>query len=141
MGSGKRFTLMLVIAMSAIFTQGLAQSVVEATAIAEVVEVLKATEVNSLNFGKFTPVEEGGKIAITPNGVRISRGTVMLGTGEYNAASFRLYSEPEAVVSLVLPQTSTALINTVTGNQILVDNWTTNKLVSKIMSLILQMGL
>jgi hypothetical protein len=140
MGSGKRFTLILVIAMSAILTQGFAQSVVEATAVAEVVDVLKATEVNSLNFGKFTPEEEGGEITITPNGVRISRGTVILGSGEYNAASFRLYGEPEAVVSLVLPQTSTALINTVTGKQMLVDNWTTNELVNNMMSLVLTNG-
>lgn len=119
---------------------GTAQSVLEATVTAEVVDILNVAEINSLNFGRFAPEEEGGEITITPEGVRTSKGTVVLSSGEFNAATFRIHGTPDAVVSVLLPQSSIPLINPVTGKEMLIESWTASDLVSESKSVVLGNG-
>ena len=106
-------------------TQGRSQASVTATATAEVIEALRAAEVAALNFGRFSPETAGGEIRITPDGVRMSQGTVTLSGGRYNPASFQLAGQSDATVTINLPQTSTILTNLSTGKTMEVYRWET----------------
>ncbi len=141
MRSGKIGLTVIVLAVINLTTGGLyAQSSVEATAIAEVVDVLKASEVHSLNFGKFTPEEQGGEIIITPDGVRRSNGTVSLSGGIFNPASFQLFGQPDAPVSILLPQSTVVLTNSITGKQMEVYDWTIGGGISLMGTVVLTKG-
>jgi hypothetical protein len=109
---------------------GRSQASVTATATAEVIEALRAAEVAALNFGRFSPETAGGEIRITPDGVRMSQGTVMLSGGQYNPASFQLAGQSDATVTINLPQSSTILTNLSTGKTMEVVRWEANNVTS-----------
>ncbi len=80
--------------------------VVTATATAELVEVLSATEENQLNFGRFIAGESGGSIAIanTSAGTVNVTGTVAtIGGGAPSSASFSVTGRPSTEVTVTLP--------------------------------------
>ena len=69
-------------------SEAAAQANVSAHATAEVIQALTATETGQLNFGRFSPETSGGEVKVTPQGIRLSTGSVVLGAGLHNAASF-----------------------------------------------------
>jgi hypothetical protein len=101
----------------------IAQASVSAHATAEVIEALTATETSQLNFGRFSPETQGGKVILTPEGVRSTEGTVVLGGGEHNSASFYITGEYDATFSITLPTGSATLTNTVNAKTMLVSDW------------------
>jgi len=74
--SGQIILLLLVIALLAGLTifKANAQANVTAKARAEVIEAITATETAQLNFGRFSPDIQGGKIILSPQGVRSVEG-------------------------------------------------------------------
>jgi len=56
--------------------------------IAEIIPVYSATETSQLNFGRFSPGPQGGKIILTPQSTISVLGSVYKGSGSHNAASF-----------------------------------------------------
>ena len=100
-----------------------AQDEVNATATAEVIEALTTREMTQLNFGRFSPETEGGKIILTPDGVRTAVGTVNLAGGTHNAASFYITGQYEATFSITLPIEPAVLTNPKTNKTILVSEW------------------
>ena len=100
-----------------------AQSTVTATATAQVIAALTATETAQLNFGRFSPETQGGKVIIAPDGVLTSQGTVVLGGGAHNSASFYITGEYNATFSVVLPSGAATLTNTLNAKTMLVTDW------------------
>jgi hypothetical protein len=100
-----------------------AQDQVIATATAEVIEALSTQEINQLNFGRFSPETQGGKIILTPDGVRTAEGTVALAGGTHNSATFYITGQYEATFSINLPPGPAVLTNPETGKTILVSEW------------------
>ena len=125
----KKFFLLLsaVILLIAVPVQkARAQASVTAHATAEVIEALTANETAALNFGRFSPETNGGEIRLTPEGVRVSTGTITLNTGSYNQAKFYLTGHYEATVTIALPTTSTILTNSENGKTMEVTGWESN---------------
>ena len=100
-----------------------AQASVTAQAFAEVIAALTATETAQLNFGRFSPETQGGKIVLTPDGARTAQGTVVLGGGTHNSASFYITGEYDATFSITLPSGPTVLTNTLNARTMQVSDW------------------
>jgi len=91
--------------------------------VAEIVPVFTATETSQLNFGRFSPGPQGGKIILTPQSTVSVLGSVFKGTGIYNAASFYITGDQDAAFSISLPASSVILKHTVSAKTMIVDNW------------------
>jgi len=94
-----------------------------ATATAQVIASLTATETAQLNFGRFSPETQGGKVLLTPDGVRTTQGTVVLGGGSHNSASFYITGEYDATFSVTLPTGAATLTNILNSKTMLVTDW------------------
>jgi len=100
-----------------------AQASVTAQAFAEIIAALTATETAQLNFGRFSPETQGGKVVLTPDGVRTAQGTVVLGGGGHNSASFYITGEYDATFSITLPSGPIVLTNTINARTMKVSDW------------------
>lgn len=96
---------------------------ISATATAQIIAVLTATETSQLNFGKFSPETQGGKIILSPEGIRTTKGTVMLGGGSHNSGGFYITGEYDATFSIVLPSGPALLTNTLNAKTMSVTDW------------------
>ena len=100
-----------------------AQASVTAQAFAEIIAALTATETAQLNFGRFSPETQGGKVVLTPDGIRTAQGTVVLGGGAHNSASFYITGEYDATFSITLPSGPIVLTNTLNARTMKVSDW------------------
>ena len=100
-----------------------AQASVTAQAFAEIIAALTATETAQLNFGRFSPETQGGKVVLSPDGVRTAQGTVVLGGGSHNSASFYITGEYDATFSVTLPSGPAILTNTQNAKTMQVGEW------------------
>jgi len=100
-----------------------AQASVTAQAFAEIIAALTATETAQLNFGRFSPETQGGKVVLTPDGIRTAQGTVVLGGGAHNSASFYITGEYDATFSITLPSSPIVLTNTLNARTMKVSDW------------------
>lgn len=100
-----------------------AQASVTAQAFAEIIAALTATETAQLNFGRFSPETQGGKVVLTPDGARTAQGTVVLGGGGHNSASFYITGEYDATFSITLPSVPIVLTNTLNARTMKVSDW------------------
>lgn len=93
------------------------------TATAEIIEALTTREVSPLNFGRFSPETQGGKIILTPEGVRSVQGTVVLAGGTHSSASFYVSGQYEATFSVALPLGPVVLTNLQNEKTMIVSDW------------------
>lgn len=100
-----------------------AQASITAQAFAEVIEGLTATETSQLNFGRFAPQNQGGQVHISPQGVRNATGSLALGGGTFNPASFYLTGQKGASFSITLPSTPAVLTNVSSAKTMMVSQW------------------
>jgi hypothetical protein len=100
-----------------------AQTSVKATVSAEIVEALTTKETSQLNFGRFSPETQGGKVILTPDGVRTSLGTVVLAGGTHNSASFYVTGQYDATFSISLPSGPETLTNLQNDKTMVVSDW------------------
>ncbi len=119
-----RLIFSLLIFWVALVSEANAQVSVTATANAEVIEALTSTETAQLNFGRFSPETQGGKIILTPDGVRTAQGTVVLGGGTHNSASFYITGQYEATFSITLPSGPAILTNIQNNKTMEITDWT-----------------
>jgi len=99
------------------------QASVTSQATAEVIQALTASEGATLNFGKFSPENEGGEIRLSPDGNRTSVGRLILRGGSYNPAIFYLTGQSEFSINISLPSTPILLTNTEKGKTMEIKNW------------------
>lgn len=110
--------------LSGVFVQkGSAQASVSATATAQVIAALTATETAQLNFGRFSPETQGGLILLTPDGILTTQGTVITGGGAHSSASFYITGEYNATFTIVLPTGAAILTNTLNSKTMQVNGW------------------
>lgn len=100
-----------------------AQATVSAIATAEIIEALTTQETSQMDFGRFSPETEGGKVILTPDGVRSALGTVVLAGGTHNSASFYITGQYEATFSIALPVGPQLLTNLENDKTIQVSDW------------------
>jgi hypothetical protein len=91
--------------------------------IAEIIPVFSASETAQLNFGRFSPGPQGGKIILTPQNTISVLGSVFKGTGSFNAASFYLSGDADAAYSITLPDTPVLLTHTLDARTMTVEDW------------------
>ena len=100
-----------------------AQVTATGTATAEIIEALTTREISPLNFGRFSPETQGGKILLTPDGVRTVQGTVVLAGGTHSAASFYVSGQYEATFTIALPLGPVVLTNLQNEKTMIVSDW------------------
>lgn len=91
--------------------------------IAEIIPVFAASETSQLNFGKFSPGPQGGKIIITPESTVSVLGSVFKGPGTHNAASFYVTGDVDAAYSITLPSEPVLLKHVSTSKTMTIDSW------------------
>ena len=101
----------------------IAQDKITATVSAEIMEALTTKETAQLNFGRFSPETQGGKVVLTPDGTRTAQGTVVLAGGTHNSASFYITGQYEATFSIALPSGPETLTNLQNDKTMLVSDW------------------
>lgn len=109
------------------FTGSFAQvtSPVSATGqiIAEIIPVFSATETSKLNFGRFSPGPQGGKIILTPQSTISVQGSIFKGIGTQNAASFYVSGDADAAYSITLPDSPVILTHTTSAKTMTIEEW------------------
>jgi hypothetical protein len=91
--------------------------------IAEIIPVFSAVETSQLNFGRFAPGPEGGKIVLTPQSTISVMGSVFKGNGAFNAASFYVTGDADAAYSITLPSGPVVLKHASSAKTMLVEDW------------------
>ena len=91
--------------------------------IAEIIPVFSATETSQLNFGRFSPGREGGRIILTPQNTISVLGSVFKGTGAFNSASFYVSGDADAAYSISLPSDPVVLTHTSNAKTMLIEDW------------------
>jgi hypothetical protein len=117
-----RIILPLLLILSFTFT-AFSQASVSAQAFAEVVSALTAEETSQLNFGKFSPEVQGGKVIVTPEGVRSTSGSVIMSGGIANSGIFYITGTPDAAYSIQLPSGPAVLVHQNSSKTMEVSNW------------------
>jgi len=115
------FSLLILFALTA--TQAFAQVSATGHVIAEIIPVFTATETSQLNFGRFSPGPQGGKIILSPQGSVSVLGSIYKGTGMHNAASFYVTGDQDASFSITLPENPVILKHTSSPKTMTIDNW------------------
>ena len=90
---------------------------------AEIIPVFSATETSQLNFGRFSPGPEGGRIILTPQSTVSVLGSVFKGNGAFNAASFYVSGDADAAYSITLPASPVVLKHTSSAKTMLIEDW------------------
>ena len=104
-------------------TEAFAQVSATGHVIAEIIPVFTATETSQLNFGRFSPGPQGGKIILSPQGSVSVLGSIYKGTGMHNAASFYVTGDQDASFSITLPENPVILKHTTSPKTMTIDNW------------------
>jgi hypothetical protein len=100
------------------------QVTVTATAYTEIVPLATVKETVQLNAGRFSVLDDGGSITITPEGTRLANGSVILLDSPFSQGIFTLTSPESNSISVLLPKTPQFLFHTNSVNSIYLDNWT-----------------
>lgn len=104
----------------------LAQSVsVNATGYitAEVIPVFSASETAQLNFGRFSPGPQGGRLIITPQSTMSALGSVFPGFGTYNAGCFYVSGDSDATFTITLPDHPVVLKHNSSARTMIIEDW------------------
>lgn len=103
--------------------QGLSSVSATGHVLAEVIPVFSASETSQLNFGRFSPGPEGGKIILTPESTISVLGSIYRGPGMHNAASFYVSGDVDAAYSITLPEGPVILRHMSLAKTMVVDEW------------------
>ena len=117
-----RYILPLLVILS-FSSRAFSQASITAQAFAEVISALTATETSQLNFGKFSPEVQGGKVIVTPDGIRSTNGAVILSGGIAKSGIFYITGTPEAMFSIQLPNGPAVLTHQNSSKTMMVNNW------------------
>jgi Domain of unknown function (DUF4402) len=90
---------------------------------AEIVPMFSASETSPLNFGRFSPGAQGGKIIMTPQGTTSLQGSVFKAPGPFNAASFLITGDANIAYSISLPSSPILLTNLSNARSMVIENW------------------
>lgn len=113
----------IVVLLFLVMAKAGAQESITAQVFAEVIEALAANEDEALNFGRFSPGNNGGAIVVYPGGLRTVQGTVVTANGDYSPGRFMVSGAPGASLSIRLPENPAVLIHRKSGKTMQVKDW------------------
>lgn len=90
---------------------------------AEIIPVFAASEIAQLDFGRFSPGPQGGKIILSPQNTISVQGSVFIGIGSHNAAAFYVSGDEDASFSISLPGSPVILNHTLSEKSMAIENW------------------
>ncbi|HNY51954.1 MAG TPA: DUF4402 domain-containing protein [Bacteroidales bacterium] len=90
---------------------------------AEIIPVFSANEITRMNFGRFSPGPQGGRIVLSPQGTVSVQGSIVIGVGSHNAASFAVTGDEDASYSISLPTDPVLLRHTSSEKSMLIEEW------------------
>lgn len=90
---------------------------------AEIIPVFSAGENSQLNFGRFSPGPQGGKIILTPQSTLSVQGSIILGTGSHNAGSFYVTGDNNASYSISLPSEPVFIKHNASERSMVLEDW------------------
>lgn len=93
---------------------------------AEIISMYTATERAQMDFGRFSPGDQGGEIVLTPESTFSVLGSIYMGPGSRNAASFTVSGDVDAIFSISLPAVPVLLTHTSSARTMQVTNWVSN---------------
>jgi hypothetical protein len=97
---------------------------VTGTAYTEIVPLTTVREIVQLNVGRFSVLADGGSITISPEGTRVSKGSVLLLDGPFSQGAFSITGSESNSLSILLPTTPQFLYHSNSVNTIYLDKWT-----------------
>jgi len=115
--------LLFFIVVSRTYAQATLPASTTGHVIAEIIPVFSASETAQLNFGRFAPGPQGGKLILTPQSSISVLGSVYKGTGSYNAASFYVSGDVDAAYSISLPSSPVILTHTTSAKTMVIEEW------------------
>ena len=95
---------------------------------AEIIPVFSANEVTRMNFGRFSPGPQGGRIILTPQSTVSVQGSIVTGVGSHNAASFEVSGDEDAAFSISLPDDPVLLKHVSSEKSMLIEEWNSGPL-------------
>ena len=102
------------------------QITITGTAYTEIVPLATAKETVQLNFGRFSPETGGGSITVSPEGIRMTKNSVILLEGPFSQGTFTISGSENSSLSVLLPSTPQLLYHFNSSNTIYLNNWTFN---------------
>lgn len=105
------------------FSQNIPSVTVTGHVFAEVIPVCTAVEISQLNFGRFSPGPSGGEIVLSPESSINTTGSIRLGSGLHNAASFYVTGDAETSFTITLPAEPVVLRHVSSPKTMIIDNW------------------
>lgn len=90
---------------------------------AGIITIYSAGEKTEMNFGKFSPGPQGGKIILSPENTILIQGGGFKGSGTHNAASFYLSGNDDVSYSITLPKTPVVLTHASKAKTMVVEGW------------------
>jgi hypothetical protein len=119
------FSLLITFQITGKFANAQAVSSVSATGhiFAEIIPVFAASETAQLNFGRFSPGPQGGKIILTPQNTISVTGSIFSGAGTHNAATFYVSGDSDAAYSISLPESPVILKHTTSSKTMIIEEW------------------
>ncbi len=100
------------------------QATLTATVYTEIVPLTTASEIRQLSFGQFTPIGGGGNIIITPQGTRMSNGSIILTESYVSQGIFSISGTQTNTLSVILPTSPVYIYHQNGVNYIYLDSWT-----------------
>jgi hypothetical protein len=114
---------LLCITRSGLYAQSTSSVSATGHVFAEVIAVFSATETSQMNFGRFSPGPSGGEIVLTPQGSISVIGSIYVGAGTHNPASFYISGDSDASFTVSLPDDPVILRHSSSPKTMVIDEW------------------
>lgn len=118
----KKFSMFIIAILT--YFSAFTQITVTGSAFTEIVPLAIAKETVQLNFGRFSPKEDGGSITISPEGIRMAKNSVIMLDGPSCQGTFKISGSVNNSLSVLLPVTPQILYHQNSINTIYLDKWT-----------------
>ncbi len=115
--------VLLLLNLSHIHAQGTQSIGATGHVYAEIIPVFSANEITRMNFGRFSPGPQGGRIILTPESTLSVQGSIVTGVGSHNAASFAVTGDEDASYSISLPDDPVVLKHTSSEKSMQIEEW------------------
>lgn len=115
--------VILILNLSQSHAQGTQSISVSGHVYAEVIPVFSANEVTRMNFGRFSPGPQGGRIILTPQSTLSVQGSIVTAAGSHNAAIFAVSGDEDASYSISLPADPVVLKHTSSEKSMIIEEW------------------
>ena len=119
-----RLLILFTVGLILVSGRSWAQNTVTAEIFAEVIIALTAEESQPLSFGRFSPEATGGRLVVSPDGVRLAEGTVVPTGADHSPGQFRVTGQQKSQFEVILPEGPVMLMREGGSETMRVSNFT-----------------